>query len=73
MTALERKTKKLRNALRDLYGDDESLDTIISEALADLRHLCDADGVSYSAADRMAQSHYLDEKNPQMRFQFDGA
>ena len=72
MTALERKTKRLRNALRDLYGD-EPPETLITDALADMRHLCDADGVSYSAADRMAQSHYLDEKNPQMRFQFDGA
>ena len=72
MTNLERKTKKLRNALRDLYGD-ESPETLITDALADMRHLCDAYGVSYSAADRIAQSHYLDEKNPQMRFQFDGA
>jgi hypothetical protein len=72
MTALERKTKKLRNALRDLYGDEPS-ETLITDALADMRHLCDADGVSYSAADRIAQSHYLDEKTLQMRFQFDGA
>jgi hypothetical protein len=72
MTNLERKTKRLRNALREIYGD-ESPETLITDALADMRHLCDADGVSYSAADRIAQSHYLDEKNPQMRFQFDGA
>lgn len=72
MTNLERKTKRLRNALREIYGD-EPPETLITDALADMRHLCDADGVSYSAADRMAQSHYLDEKNPQMRFQFDGA
>jgi hypothetical protein len=72
MTALERKTKKLRNALREIYGD-ESPETLITDALADMRHLCDANGVSYSAADRMAQSHYLDEKNPQMRFQFEDA
>lgn len=72
MTSLERKTKRLRNALREIYGD-EPPETLVTDALADMRHLCDADGVSYSAADRMAQSHYLDEKNPQMRFQFDGA
>jgi hypothetical protein len=73
MTALERKTKRLRNALRDLYGDDESLDTIISEALADLRHLCDADDASFADRDRIAYQQYLHEKNTQMRFQFDGA
>ena len=72
MTNLERKTKRLRSALREIYGD-EPPETLVTDALADMRHLCDADGVSYSAADRMAQSHYLDEKNPQMRFQFDGA
>lgn len=72
MTNLERKTRRLRNALREIYGD-EPPETLVTDALADMRHLCDADGVSYSAADRMAQSHYLDEKNPQMRFQFDGA
>ena len=72
MTNLKRKTKRLRNALREIYGD-EPPETLITDALADMRHLCDVDGVSYSAADRMAQSHYLDEKNPQVRFQFEGA
>jgi hypothetical protein len=73
MTALERKTKRLRNALRDLYGDDESPETLITDALADMRHLCDADGVSFSEVDRIAQDHYLTEKNTQMRFQFEDA
>jgi hypothetical protein len=73
MTALERKTKKLRNALRDLYGDDESPETLITDALADMRHLCDADDVSFSEVDRIAQDHYLTEKNTQMRFQFEDA
>ena len=69
MTALERKTKRLRNALREIYGD-ESPETLITDALADMRHLCDADDVSFSEVDRIAQDHYLTEKNTQMRFQF---
>ena len=72
MTALERKTKKLRNALREIYGE-ESPETLITDALADMRHLCDADDVSFSEVDRISQDHYLTEKNTQMRFQFDGA
>jgi hypothetical protein len=72
MTNLERKTRRLRNALREIYGD-EPPETLVTDALADMRHLCDADGVSYSAADRMAQSHYLTEKNTQVRFQFEDA
>jgi hypothetical protein len=72
MTALERKTKKLRNALREIYGD-ESPETLITDALADMRHLCDADDVSFSEVDRIAQDHYLTEKNTQMRFQFEDA
>jgi len=38
-----------------------------------MRHLCDADDVSFSEVDRISQDHYLTEKNTQMRFQFDGA
>jgi hypothetical protein len=72
MTNLERKTRRLRNALREIYGD-ESPETLITDALADMRHLCDADDVSYSEVDRIAQDHYLTEKNTQMRFQFEDA
>lgn len=72
MTVLERKTKKLRNALREIYGE-ESPETLITDALADMRHLCDADDVSFSEVDRIAQNHYLTEKNTQMRFQFGDA
>jgi hypothetical protein len=72
MTALERKTRRLRNALREIYGD-ESPETLITDALADMRHLCDADDVSFSEVDRIAQDHYLTEKNTQMRFQFEDA
>jgi hypothetical protein len=72
MTNLERKTRRLRNALREIYGD-ESPETLITDALADMRHLCDADGVSFSEVDRIAQDHYLTEKNTQMRFQFEDA
>jgi|688.fasta_scaffold1701074_1 hypothetical protein len=73
MTALERKTRKIRNALRDIYGGEESLDTIIAETLADLRHLCDADDASFAGCDRIAYQQYLQEKNTQMRFQFEDA
>jgi hypothetical protein len=72
MTNLERKTRRLRNALREIYGD-ESPETLITDALADMRHLCDADDVSFSEVDRIAQDHYLTEKNTQMRFQFEDA
>jgi hypothetical protein len=72
MTALERKTRRLRNALREIYGD-ESPETLITDALADMRHLCDADDISFSEVDRIAQDHYLTEKNTQMRFQFEDA
>jgi hypothetical protein len=73
MTNLERKTKRLRNALRDLYGDDESPETLITDALADMRHLCDADDASFADRDRIAYQQYLHEKNTQMRFQFEDA
>jgi|GEM_PF-3612909 len=72
MTALERKTKKLRNALRELYGD-EPTQTLIIEALADIRHLCDAHDTCFGDADREAHSHYLTQRNTQMRFQFEDA
>lgn len=72
MTALEKKTKKLRNALRDLYGD-ESTQTLIVEALADIRHLCDAGGDCFGDLDREAHGQYSTQRNTQMRFQFEEA
>jgi hypothetical protein len=66
-----RKAKRLRNALKSIYGDDEPADSLITDTLTDLRHLCDFEGLSLSDLDRIAQGHYVEEKSTQLSFQFD--
>ncbi len=71
MSDTTRKAKRLRNALKSIYGDDEPADSLVTDALTDLRHLCDAEGLSLSNLDRIAQGHYVEEKSTQLSFQFD--
>lgn len=43
----------------DEYGPpNQSLDEGIIDLLADLRHLCDAEGLDFAELDRMAHDHY---------------
>lgn len=54
---------RIRDALFDLYADCEQVpETLIIYALCDLRHLCDAQDVKFSAADKRAHAHYLEER-----------
>ena len=41
---------------------DEGGDAGIIDTLANLRHLCDRDGMDFAELDRMAYNHYLEEK-----------
>ncbi len=44
------------------YGPKtEGIDTAITDALANFRHLCDREGLCYGDLDRMAHVHYLEE------------
>lgn len=42
-------------------GESNEVDTQLSDLLADLRHLCDALGLDYDAADATAHMHYCRE------------
>ena len=52
-----------KRALRAGYEDFGDPETVITDMLADLRHLCDAVGLEFHACDRMAYAHYTDEKH----------
>ena len=43
-------------------AEDDPADALC-DLLADLRHLCDALGLDYAAADRTAYQYYLEEKS----------
>ncbi len=45
---------------RYLFGQEES--EAITDALADLRHLCDRHGLVFGDLDRMAHEHYTTER-----------
>jgi len=53
--------KKMRKALQALYGKREDLDTMVTDALADLRHMCDVHSIDFYNCDRIAYSHYVVE------------
>lgn len=56
---------RLRDALFDLYADcDQVPAPLISYALADLRHLCDCEGVSFAAKDKAGHLLYRAELAP---------
>lgn len=52
-----------KRALRAGYEDLGDPETVITDMLADLRHLCDAVGLEFHACDRMAYTHYAAEKH----------
>jgi len=71
-----RRTKKPKNAVRadrvqgalDYYRvtglrePGASVETVLSDLLSDLRHLCDREHVDLAGIDRMAHRNYLNEK-----------
>lgn len=71
-----RRTKKPKNAVRadrveealryyrvtGLREPGASVETVLSDLLSDLRHLCDREHVDLAGIDRMAHRNYLNEK-----------
>jgi hypothetical protein len=57
----KRIAKRLRKALRALYGASEPTEHLVIDALTDLRHLCDVDQVDFASCDCIAKGHYLSE------------
>lgn len=51
-----------KRALRTGYEDLGDPEVVITDMLADLRHLCGAVGLKFHACDRMAYTHYTTEK-----------
>ena len=45
-------------------NDDEDVDTLISDFLGDLRHLCDGHGLDFAELDRRGYNHYVEEASP---------
>ena len=62
MTNDERASNAL-HAVCAFWGDqgEEELQTKIGDLLANLRHLCDREGLSYDEADRCGRSHHACE------------
>lgn len=61
----KRRAKKIRKALRAIYGLNEPTETLIIDALTDIRHLCDFAKLDLSNCDRIAHGHYLIESSDQ--------
>lgn len=67
----KQKAKRLKKALVGIYGDAKTQREILTEALADIRHACDCAGLSLAEIDRDAHARYLNEKTPQLQFNFE--
>lgn len=54
----------LNQAIRSIYRNnpDAPCKDDVADALADLRHICDKEEFNFSSLDRIAYSHYLEEK-----------
>lgn len=56
----------LLNYAVDKEGGDELYDdvkTVLTDLLADLRHLCDSHDLCFGDLDKMAYQHYVAERN----------
>jgi hypothetical protein len=54
-------------------GEDDGLETAIGDLLADLAHLCDAEGISFAAQLDHAKGHYEAETQAERKGEVDGA
>ena len=53
---------RVLSALFELYADCEQVpETLITNVLCDLRHLCDQRSLAFSAADKAGHALYLEE------------
>lgn len=50
--------------LAGLREPGASMETVISDVLSDIRHLCDRLNLEFGRLDRMAYINYLDERYP---------
>lgn len=50
----------------ELGMSTEGVKEMLIDALADFRHLCDAVGLEYHKADKMAHMHYREEKEREL-------
>jgi hypothetical protein len=50
-----------KRALIAAFNEEELQNVTICDMLADLRHLCDADGLDFAELDRRAYQHYCAE------------
>ena len=48
----------------DVY-DEHDIQSAVVDALSDLRHLCDAEGLAWERMDRIAYQNYLAERSTQ--------
>jgi hypothetical protein len=56
------KATKIRRALhRGLYDTKHDLENALCNALADIRHACDAYGLDFQKIDVRAYQHYVEE------------
>lgn len=59
----EERALNAEHAVAAFWGSqgEEELQTKIGDLLANLRHLCDREGISYDAADKAGRSHHACE------------
>jgi hypothetical protein len=55
-----RRVERVARAIRS-YGDDGDDETKLIDLLADARHWCDQNGLSFAKLDRLAYMHYVAE------------
>lgn len=60
----KKQAKRLLKTLRKHYGEHEDIDTMVIDALTELRHLCDRHELGFAGLDRVAQDHYQVEYEP---------
>jgi len=57
------RAKELKKILKKTYDDGcGATPANITDMLTDLRHLCDAEGLSFADLDRVAYRHYCQER-----------
>mgnify|MGYP001462708563 CR=1 FL=1 len=62
-TTPAQRAKELKKILKTTYDDGRGATPVnITDILTDLRHLCDAEGLSFADLDRVACGHYGPER-----------